>query len=161
MRISFDLDDTLICYQPGVPSEPALRWYLRLVAGDEPLRLGARALMRGLVDRGWELWIYTTSNRDPGAVRRWFRCHGVRIAGVVNQDMHDARFRRSRGDRPPSKNPGAFGIALHVDDSDGVRLEGGQHGFNVVVVAPEDTAWTDKVWQAVEEVEARQTTPGP
>ena len=41
MRISFDLDDTLICYEAGVASEPRLPWYLRLFISDEPLRLGA------------------------------------------------------------------------------------------------------------------------
>ena len=29
MRISFDLDDTLICYGAGVPNEPALSLLLR------------------------------------------------------------------------------------------------------------------------------------
>ena len=52
MRISFDLDDTIICYQECVPREPPLRWYCRLVAGDEPLRLGARDLMHSLRARG-------------------------------------------------------------------------------------------------------------
>ena len=42
MRISFDLDDTLICYQPHVPREPPPSWAWRLVIQDEPLRLGAR-----------------------------------------------------------------------------------------------------------------------
>jgi hypothetical protein len=156
MRISFDLDDTLICHQEGVPCEPALPWYLRLLAGDEPLRLGARALMRTLHDRGWELWVYTTSHRPPGSVRRWLWCHGVRVAGVINRDVHDAHLRRTPEDRPPSKNPAAFGIALHVDDSDGVRMEGDFHGFDVVVVAPDDLAWAEKVLLAVEELEARR-----
>src|SRR5262249_34681987 len=40
MRISFDLDDTLICYQPGVPCEPSLPWHWRLLGGNEPLRRG-------------------------------------------------------------------------------------------------------------------------
>ncbi len=160
MRISFDLDDTIICYQECVPHEPALPWYWRLVAGDEPLRLGARELMRGLQARGWEVWIYTTSCRDPGSVRRWLWCHGVRVAGVINQHIHDWHFRRSPRARPPSKNPGAFGIGLHVDDSDGVRMEGEQHGFQVVVVAPEDVAWVEKVLLAVEKLEPRQPKRG-
>jgi len=33
-------------------------------------------------------------------------------------------------------------IGLHVDDSDGVRMEGKQHGFHVVVVTPDDSHWT-------------------
>ena len=148
MRISFDLDDTLICYQPGVPCEPRPAWYWRAVASGEPLRAGARALMRTLHGRGCELWVYTTSYRPPLSVKLWLRSHGVRVARVVNQDVHDRHLRRP-GEYPPSKNPRAFGIDLHVDDSDGVRMEGDLHGFRVVVVSPDDKAWADKVLAAV------------
>jgi hypothetical protein len=37
---------------------------------------------------------------------------------------------------------------MHVDDSDGVRLEGRRHGFRVVVVSPDDADWTRKVLAA-------------
>jgi hypothetical protein len=158
MRISFDLDDTLICYREGVPREPRLSWLRRLFVGDEPLRLGARVLMQNLADRGCELWIYTTSNRDPKSLRRWFRYHGVSVAGVINQDMHDRHFRRTRQARPPSKNPRAFGIDLHVDDSDGVKIEGERHGFSVVVVSPDDKDWVAQVLQAVAEQQERRST---
>jgi hypothetical protein len=71
---------------------------------------------------------------------------------MVNQDAHDRHLRRSPQDRPPSKNPAAFGIDLHVDDSDGVRMEGEQHGFEVVVVTPDDRDWTAKVLRAADEL---------
>ena len=73
MRISFDLDDTLVCYQPGVPQEPCLPWYLRWLAVNKPLRLGTVNLFRKLRGRGWEVWVYTTS----------YRCKGV---GIPRQD---------------------------------------------------------------------------
>jgi hypothetical protein len=150
MRISFDLDDTLICYGEGVPCEPRLPLAYRLLAGDEPLRFGARSLMRRLHSLGCELWIYTTSHRHPTSVRLWLWCHGVRVVRVINQDVHDRHFPRTGGFYPPSKNPGAFGIDLHIDDSDGVRMEGEQHGFNVLVVSPDDPAWAEKVLRRVE-----------
>jgi hypothetical protein len=155
MRISFDLDDTLVCYRAGVLQELRLGWLLRLLTHDEPLRLGTPELMRQLRQRGWEVWVYTTSHRRPAAVRRWFRWHGVHVDGIVNQDVHDWHLRRSSQDRPPSKNPAAFGIDLHVDDSEGVRIEGEQHGFQVVVVAPDDRDWTAKVLRAADELELR------
>ena len=43
MRISFDLDDTLICYGAEVPNEPPLPLLLRWLMADERLRLGSRA----------------------------------------------------------------------------------------------------------------------
>ena len=157
MRISFDLDDTLICYGTGTPCEPDPAWYWRLVSPGEPLRAGARSLMRSLRAGGWELWVYTTSYRSPASVRRWLRSHGVRVAGVINQEVHDRSLRRTPSDYPPSKNPRAFGIDLHVDDSDGVRLEGREHGFRVVVVAPDDEGWAEQVLAAAEEVQRGRT----
>jgi len=151
MRISFDLDDTLICYQPEVPREPRLAWYQRVFAGDEPLRRGSRLLMGRLRERGWEICVYTTSCRRPALVRRWLRCHGIRVANVINQDVYEAHLKRVPHYRPPTKNPKAFGIDLHVDDLEGVRLEGETHGFRVLVVRPDDEAWADKVWTTAEE----------
>ena len=159
MRISFDLDDTLICYQPGVPQEAALAWYWQAIGGNEPLRRGARSLMNRLRQSGWEVWVYTTSHRCPSAVRRWLWCHGVRVGKVINQDVHDRYLKRSRNDYPPSKNPRAFGFHLHIDDSEGVGIEGRQHGFSVVVVSPDDTRWAEKVLAAVTGPPARATPP--
>lgn len=153
MRISFDLDDTLICYRSATAYEPRPAWYRRMFASEEPLRLGAVSLMHALRGRGCELWVYTTSYRSPGSVRRWLRSYGIRVKRVVNQDVHDRYLKRGPNDYPPSKNPSAFGIDLHVDDSEGVRIEGHQHGFRVVVVAPDDPAWVEKVLAAVEEMQ--------
>lgn len=155
MRISFDLDDTLICYQPGVPLESPLRWWQRLLVADEPLRFGSRELVRELWRRGWDVWVYTTSHRPPFQVRVWLRCHGIRVRRVINQDVHDRHLRRSPRDYPPSKNPRAFGIDLHVDDSDGVRLEGEEFGFRVVVVSPHDPEWANRVLRVVAGMDRR------
>ena len=84
MRISFDLDDTLICYGGTTPCETDLPWPLRLVAGNEPLPRGTRSLLMTLRSHGHELWVYTTSLRRPRQVRQWLRCHGVRVDRVVN-----------------------------------------------------------------------------
>jgi hypothetical protein len=146
MRISFDVDDTLVCGL-GVPTEQHVpRW--RRWRYTEGLRQGTRELMRELLARRCELWIYTTSYRTPRYLWGWFRCLGISIAGVVNQARHE----RAVGLRGPSKYPPAFGIDLHVDDSEGVRLEGERHGFSVVVVSPDDLQWTARV---LAEVDAR------
>ncbi len=51
--------------------------------------------------------------------------------------------------------PPSFGIALHVDDSEGVRLEGEEHGFQVVVVRADDERWTKWVLDVAEQVATR------
>jgi hypothetical protein len=144
MRISFDVDDTLVC-GPPVPSEQFVsrwrRWLYR-----ERVRSGTRDLMSELVARHHELWIYTTSFRSPRYLRGWFAAFGVRLAGVVNQARHE----RHVGRKGPSKLPPVFGIDLHIDDSEGVAEEGRRHGFDVIVVSPDDVQWTARVLEAVD-----------
>ena len=123
MRISFDLDDTLIC-DASVPTEPGLSWWRRW-RYPERLRHGTRSLMTALVRRRCKIWIYTSSCRSPRYLKSWFASFGVPIEGVVNQARHE----RTVGLRGPSKYPPAFGIDLHVDDSSGVALEGADHRF--------------------------------
>jgi hypothetical protein len=149
MRISFDIDDTLICYLPGSKYEPNRVPRLLRPWFDEPLRLGAVDLMRELRRLGCEIGVYTTSYRPPGHLRTWFRFYGVQIDFVINQDRHDREVDPRQFARRPSKYPRGFGIDLHVDDSDGVRMEGDLHGFRVVVIDPMDDGWTTAVITAV------------
>jgi hypothetical protein len=147
MRISFDLDDTLICYHKAVARESRLPWPMRLLVGDEPLRLGSRQLLRELHERGHEVWIYTSSNRRARAVRWWLRAHGIRVARVINGVEHADHFGAGS---LPTKRPHAFGIDLHVDDAPGVGLEAAQYGFRACIVEPEAGDWVERVLAAVD-----------
>jgi hypothetical protein len=143
MRISFDIDDTLVCGR-SVPTEKSVAWWRRWQYA-EPVRRGTKFLMEELLHRGCEIWVYTTSYRSPRYLRGWFKGFGVKLGGVVNQDRHE----REVGRYGPSKYPPAFGIDLHVDDSVGVCEEGKKHYFAVVVVSPQDMDWSTKVLEAV------------
>jgi hypothetical protein len=101
--------------------------------------------------RGWDIWIYTTSGRTPFQIRLWLLLHGLRVDGIVNDERHRRELSGLRFLRLPSKYPPAFGIDLHVDDSEGVRMEGDEHGFTVVVVQPGDESWAEKVLKAAAE----------
>src|SRR5215471_7250079 len=142
MRISFDIDDTLVCH--GILSSRERGRLPRFVLNwlCEPLRAGTFSLLGELRSRGHSIWIYTTSARSPFHIRFWLFLHGIRVDGVVNEERH-----RRVGDpsRLPSKYPPAFGIDLHVDDSEGVRIEGERFGFKVLVVRPDDLEWTHRV----------------
>ncbi len=152
MRISFDLDDTLTCPSVKVPRERGFLASLSLWWFGEPLRHGTRSLIAELRRRGWSIWIYTTSSRSPWQIRNWLLLHGIHVHGIVNSERHrttpGSRFIR----RLPSKFPPAFGIDLHVDDSEGVRMEGQAYGFRVVQVDPHDIFWMHKVLHAVDDV---------
>lgn len=172
MRISFDIDDTIACHflhnkaeQSRLPNV-VHRWL------GEPLRSGTRELIRELRRRGCSIWIYTSSGRTPSYIRRWLLLYGVHIDGVVNSARHGHALKVHGFLNSPSKFPPAFGIDLHVDDSEGVQSEGYDHGFRVVVVRPDDDDWAQQVLDAVAEVQAhllrhelvtnkRQTKPRP
>lgn len=155
MRISFDLDDTLVC-GGHVPSEAFVPRLLRPFYG-EPMRQGTGRLMTALAARGCSLWIYTSSRRHPRYIRRWFRAGGVRLDGVVTQCVHE----RHVGRGAPSKYPPAFGIGLHVDDSMGVAMEGWTYGFRVVQVDPDDDAWDRRILGEVDRLRACRTARVP
>ena len=149
MRISFDVDDTLVLHGIDAPPErgrfPAFlcRWL------GQPLRRGTCALLDELRREGCSVWIYTSSGRTPLDVRLWLFLYGIRIDGVVNEARHRREVAGRGFLRLPSKYPPAFGIDLHVDDSEGVRMEGDEHGFRVVIVSPGDENWTEKILNAV------------
>jgi hypothetical protein len=139
----------LICYQPGALYEtnrvPRLlrHWF------PEPLRLGTPALIEELTRQGHSVWVYTTSHRPPGAVRLWLRLYGIRVGQVVNQRRHEQVVKLDGFRHWPSKYPPAFGIDLHVDDLEGVGMEGKEHGFRTVIVSPEDPFWAEQVLKAI------------
>jgi hypothetical protein len=149
MRISFDIDETLVCRRTKVPTEPGrlppfvYRWH------GEPLRQGTCSLIDQLRQRGCSIWIYTSSGRTVFQIRLWLWLYGIRVDGVVNEERHRRELANRQFSSPPSKYPPAFGIDLHVDDSEGVRMEGDEHGFQVVVIRPDDENWVRKVLGAV------------
>jgi FMN phosphatase YigB (HAD superfamily) len=156
MRISFDLDDTLICYDPAVPRERNRMPFWCRAWFSEPMRAGTIELMQELSQRGHELWIYTTSYREPKTLKRWFRFHGVRIERVVNQTVHEKIVRRDRTPFFVSKFPPAFEIDLHIDDQDDLREAGERLGFRVLTIRLDDAQWTKAVLKLVDELEAAQ-----
>lgn len=146
MRIAFDLDDTLIPAPGSLMPTERLGLLSRMISR-ESIREGAPALMRELRREGHETWIYTTSLRSPAHLHMWFASFGVLLDGVVNQARHDAH--PAMASRPYSKYPPAFGIALLIDDSLGVGLEGQRAGFPVLVISEEDASWHLRVREYV------------
>ncbi len=141
MRIAFDLDNTLIPYAKEFPVEPRniLMRFLRI----EPLRKGAIELLKELDHSGHEIWIYTTSFRTVTKIRLTFGLNGIRLKGVVNQQIH-SNLMKGRSESY-SKYPPAFDIDLLIDDAEGVKLEGEKGGFNVIWVKPNDMNWVEHV----------------
>jgi hypothetical protein len=151
LRIAFDLDDTLIGCRYDFPAEPRRRC-ARLLAR-EPLRRGTVRLLRRLATRGHDLWIYTTSQRSPLAIRLLFLAHGVRLGGVVNGLRHHKEIARSGRDyQHCSKYPPHFGIDLLIDDLEGMAIEARRHGYRVLVVRPDDERWAETLVAQIDRI---------
>jgi hypothetical protein len=145
MKISFDIDDTLILYDRTAGRGP------RLLNG-ERLRPGAVELLRDLQARH-ELYLYTTSYRSPWLMRLCFRLRGIRIARVINQTEHEGLRTQLSLFPFPSKYPPHFRIHLHIDDSEGVAREGERYGFRVLQLDPSDKNWATTVRNYIADLE--------
>lgn len=145
MLITFDLDDTLICWQPETPAEPVeLPWYQKWFP-IEPLRYGTVDLFRKLRNYGWQIGIYTTSHRKSKYIKKLFNLHGLELDLVINQHEHEKIVKNLKEKRKPSKLPSRVNSHLHIDDSEGVLVEGQRFQFRALIVDPLDANWTKKV----------------
>ena len=142
MRISFDLDDTLIpptdnCF----PTER--RNYLQRMLGVEKLRLYTSELFRHLQTEGHEVGIYTTSYRSKLKLRLQLFSYGITPDFIITEKENRVELKRRQV--YCSKYPPAFGIDLHVDDSVGVEREGKKYSFQTIIVNKEDLDWLEKI----------------
>lgn len=152
MRISFDLDDTLILKSVDGPCEESFPARRRGEAIEERLRKGTRELFQALHARGWEILIYSNSYRGKTELATWFTECGLSICGVVNQQLHDQKLMESgQIAKCPAKFPPWYQVDLHVDDALEVYEDGQQYGFAVVRVAPDDPNWTEAVLKAADQ----------
>ena len=144
MRISFDLDDTIILTGDGCLYEAPLKFPYSLFY-KEQLRSGMVALCKELVSLGWEICIYTTSERSVNYIRNLFKQYGISLYNIINQQIHQEIVQGTRKEIQPSKFPSRFGIDLHIDDDRSVKQNGLQYGFNVLIIDRKDEQWTSKI----------------
>ena len=145
MIISFDLDDTIIS-KTKFPLEKET--FVHRILGIERIRLGTKDLFKELRVRGHKIYIYTTSFRSKSKIRFMFYAYGICVDYVINQKSH---IKNVNG-KSISKFPPQFGIDIHIDDSQGVKMEGEKHGFRTIIVLDNDENWTSKI---IENLESR------
>jgi hypothetical protein len=145
MRISFDLDETLISRNIDWEVEPDLKGFR---GGEERLRRGTVELFKWIRKQNHEIWIYTNSYRGRKALKSWFKDCGIPVDGVIDQIVHEQK--RNEKDRmyKLEKNPGWFGIDLHFDDLDELADQEG-----VCKIDSLDASWTDKVIQYINDAQ--------
>ena len=100
MRVSFDLDEVLFVSPETHKTEPPpvfpLNRFFR-----ERLRAGTPELIRTLQEKGFRVWIYTSSSRTERYIRALFRLYGVRLDGIVNAQRHLREVQRDRREPLP------------------------------------------------------------
>jgi hypothetical protein len=145
MRISFDLDETLISRNIDWEVEPDLKGFR---GGEERLRKGTVELFNWIRERNHEIWICTNSYRGRRALECWFKDCGIPINGVIDQIVHEQKRNAKGRMYKLEKNPKWFGIDLHFDDLDELVVQEG-----ICKINPFDSAWTDTVKQFIKETQ--------
>ena len=142
MKISFDLDDTLIPAKRG-DFEVEKRTFLQRILGIELLRKGTASVFQQLIAQGHTVGIYTTSYRSVFTIKLMFWSYGIRPHFVINEKTN--RRELGKHNIRSSKYPPTFGVDWHIDDSQGVAMEGERLDFEVLVLKRNEVSWEQKV----------------
>ena len=141
MKISFDLDDLLI---PGIKQfDTERQGFLQKIFKTEKLRLGTVELFKDLKSQGHQICIYTTSFRTPYKIWLTFFLHRLNLDGIINKTLHDKKIMNTG--LSCSKYPPMFNIDIHIDDSEGVKIEAQRHNFRAIIITENDKNWTETV----------------
>lgn len=149
MKISFDLDNTIIPYSNEFEVENGT-FFGKLIKA-ERIRKGTIELFKKLKTKNCEIWIYTTSYRSVWKIKKTFRAYGLKPERIINGKENQKILKKHNCNA--SKNPGLFGIDLHIDDLEGVKMEGDKYHFETVIVEVTDQNWTKNVLKRIEQLE--------
>ena len=155
MRVSFDLDEVLFVSPDTHKTEPPLRYPLNRIYR-ERLRLGTPELIRELQNLGYEVWVYTSSFRSEGYIRKLFRHYGVKFDGIINGTRHLKEVQRDNKIILPQKMPNRYRISLHIDDESVICSLGQQYGFEAYQLDAQDDDWKDKIIARADEIRRRK-----
>ncbi len=146
MKISFDLDDTII---PGSKKfETEQQNLIHKIFSIEKIRKGTITLFKELKQKNYSVGIYTTSYRSGYKIKLTFLLYGFNVDFIINQQKHLVEIKKTN--IYSSKYPPMFYIKLHVDDSVGVETEGNQHDFKTIIVSETSLSWTENVKKQIE-----------
>ncbi|MBZ4035205.1 hypothetical protein K6T82_10530 [Flavobacterium sp. 17A] len=144
MIISFDLDDTLIAKNKfGLEK----RNLFQKLFGLECVREGTIDLFKELRAQKHKIYIYTTSYRTTFRIWLMFYSYGVSVNCIINQQKHLKKIKKL--DFNCSKFPPMFKIDIHIDDSQGVKMEGEKYGFKTIIISETDKNWTQTILRSI------------
>lgn len=141
MIISFDLDGTLIPFDNEFETEK--RSFFARLFGIEDLRKGTKELFLDLNKENHTIYIYTTSYRTKLKIRSTFKYYGISVHRIINQNENEKVLRSKNINA--TKCPPAFGINIHIDDLEGVKIEGEKFDFKTIIINKNEKNWIDSV----------------
>lgn len=156
IKISFDLDEVLFVSPETHKTEPKLPFPLNKIF-IERIRFGAPKLINELQNRGYEVWVYTSSFRTERYIKCLFRCYGVKFNEIVNAERHLREVQRDRKEMLPQKLPNRYRISLHIDDEEVVCSYGKAYGFEVFQLNAQDDEWEEKILERMAQIERKIT----
>ncbi|WP_196888925.1 HAD family hydrolase [Aureivirga sp. CE67] len=143
MKISFDLDDTLIPYNIN-DFETEKRTFLQKILKIEPLRKNTKQLFESLRKENHQLGVYTTSYRKKWKIRLQFRSYGIPLDFIINEKENQKTL--SKNKISASKHPPSFKIDFHIDDAKGMEIEGEKYGFKTIIITKNNLDWIEKIY---------------
>lgn len=151
MKVSFDLDEVLFVSPDNFETEPPLRFPLNKLF-PERLRKGTVELIHELQNRGFEVWVYTSSFRTEVYIAALFRHYNIHFDQIVNGYRHLEEVQGNRSNTLPQKMPTHYRISLHIDDEDVIVQNGKAYGFKVLQIREPDDNWVQKVLDEAERI---------
>ena len=109
LRISFDLDDTLIISGDKYKYENSIGFPFSLFY-KEKLRFGTIKLCQELKILGYSICVYTTSERPIRYIRKLLKLYGIHLEKIINLPLHLKLVQGNRSEIMPSKVPSKFAI---------------------------------------------------
>ncbi|KAA1243372.1 HAD family hydrolase [Aquimarina sp. RZ0] len=146
MNISFDLDGTLI--PNGNEFDTEKRSVIAKCIGIEKIRKGTPDLISDLQSKNHNIHIYTTSFRTKTNIWLTLKYYGIKANRIVNQTENQKLLKSLHTNS--SKYPKAFDFDIHIDDSDGVKIEGEKFNFKTIIIKPTDQYWIHKIKTEIE-----------
>ncbi len=121
----------------------------------ERLRYGTIALINELQNRGYEVWVYTSSYRTEKYIKCLFFFFGVKFDEIVNAQRHLKEVQRDKKEILPQKLPNNYRISLHIDDEAVVASYGKAYGFEVFQLEAQDDDWEEKILSKMSIIESK------
>lgn len=154
VKISFDLDEVLFVSPETHKTEKALPFPLNKIF-IERLRYGTPLLINELQNRGYEVWVYTSSYRTERYIKCLFALYGIHFDEIVNAQRHLKEVQRNRKEMLPQKLPNNYRISLHIDDEEVVASYGKAYGFEVYQLNAQDDNWEEKILDRMSKIEEK------